>query len=1104
VTDASGDDIIFRASDGITQLDHEIEKYTATTGELVAWVRVPSINVGTVIYMDYGNSCVISPTQNPTGVWDANFKGVWHLKEATAANRLDSTSNNNVLADPTSTAGVAGKIAGAADFVPTDYLTLNPAVVAVDATSTGLTTSASLNISHAVSGTNRLMVVGVSITKETGGAPSVSSITYNGVALSPVGSRATSDNKGRIEIWQLVAPATGTNNVVVTLSAAPDDATVGVMTFTGVDQSTPLGAFASATADSGTASVTVASAANELVFDTLVVEGSADKALAPGAGQTERWDLYQAPRANGGGSTEAGAASVVMSWTFATDKWAIGGVSIKPAAASTSLDLGTQFTLEAWVKGDEVINNKVILGKDGTTSNASYKLRFSSDRFTVMTSFDGTATNNLNQSGSSVAGTWYHVVGVYNSPNMDLYINGALNRSLATSGGSVFSGTSPFNIGSQGNGTQPFDGIIDEVRVSNVARSAGWILTESNNQTAPGSFYAVGNQVGPGSFNAYETANYKGAITGVIMTKIAGATVSLDMIALNAGKNAIDNTTTTWSNKTVKVEVLNTSDNSGALDANNCRSSWVSLSSVNKTFPTCSSPNCGRTTISLAMPANTYPNARLKISYPTSSPTSIGCSTDNFAIRPNTFAGTTTPYSVTDTDWQTAGTVRTLNTVTVPDTPNHKAGRPFTVRATAVNAAGTPATTTNYTGTPTPTLTSCGGAGAACTSTFGTFTLGASFAAGVLTSNVATYDNVGSFALQLVDSTFSSVDAVAGDTPANCTSQYVCSATLTVGRFLPDHFAVSYNTPVFGTACGSFTYIGQAFNYTTAPVITVTAQNLTNGTTTLYTGALWRITNGSLSGKAYTAASGTLDTSGITGTDPVIADSGGGIGTLTFKSGTGGLLFTRTTPVTLFDADISLAINVIDVAGVVYESPPGTNANPARFGTATAGNGIAFSGGKPMRFGQLALGNALGSELLNLPIPIQTQYWNGTSFLTNTLDSCTTITASNIALSNYQGALNSGNLPSGNISISGAFNAGVGNLKLTKPSSAVNGSVDLCVDLGGDATCVATSAGMSYLQGVWSGTTYTIDPRARAAFGFSKGSYSGGGLDPFVYQRENY
>jgi hypothetical protein len=130
--------------------------------------------------------------------------------------------------------------------------------------------------------------------------------------------------------------------------------------------------------------------------------------------------------------------------------------------------------------------------------------------------------------------------------------------------------------------------------------------------------------------------------------------------------------------------------------------------------------------------------------------------------------------------------------------------------------------------------------------------------------------------------------------------------------------------------------------------------------------------------------------------------------------------------------------------------------------------------------------------------------------VTNTQDSCTTITANNIALSNYQGGLTSGNLPSGNISISGAFNAGVGNLKLTKPSSAVNGSVDLCVDLDwsagvGDTTCQGTTPYRSaeYLHGAWAGTTYTFDPRSRAAFGFSKGS-SGGGRDPFVYQRENY
>src|SRR5206468_8137592 len=120
----------------------------------------------------------------------------------------------------------------------------------------------------------------------------------------------------------------------------------------------------------------------------------------------------------------------------------------------------------------------------------------------------------------------------------------------------------------------------------------------------------------------------------------------------------------------------------------------------------------------------------------------------------------------------------------------------------------------------------------------------------------------------------------------------ITSSAVNVGRFVPDHFAVVLNAPVFGTACasGDFTYVGQPFNYTTAPVITVTAQNFTNATTANYTGALWQITNASLTGWSYTAAGYTPTTSGIPGTDPVIADSGGGAGTLTFSSGTGVLL----------------------------------------------------------------------------------------------------------------------------------------------------------------------------------------------------------------------
>ena len=119
VESSSGYDIIFRGTDDTTcggagtspcTLDHEIEKYVGTTGELVAWVRVPSINSGTVIYIYYGDSSITSSTENKNGVWDVSYKGVWHLGESGSPYN-DSTSNaNNSIAGiyPTQTSGILG------------------------------------------------------------------------------------------------------------------------------------------------------------------------------------------------------------------------------------------------------------------------------------------------------------------------------------------------------------------------------------------------------------------------------------------------------------------------------------------------------------------------------------------------------------------------------------------------------------------------------------------------------------------------------------------------------------------------------------------------------------------------------------------------------------------------------------------------------------------------------------------------------------------------------------------------------------------------------------------------------------------------------------
>jgi archaellin len=120
-----GDDIVFTDSAGV-QLSHEIEYYNGATGELQAWVKIPTLSssTDTIIYLYYNNTGCINQ-QNPTGVWDSNYKSVWHLKETgtgVAGEYLDSTSNNNDgwggdgVANSVPSFSASGKVDGANDF----------------------------------------------------------------------------------------------------------------------------------------------------------------------------------------------------------------------------------------------------------------------------------------------------------------------------------------------------------------------------------------------------------------------------------------------------------------------------------------------------------------------------------------------------------------------------------------------------------------------------------------------------------------------------------------------------------------------------------------------------------------------------------------------------------------------------------------------------------------------------------------------------------------------------------------------------------------------------------------------------------------------------
>jgi uncharacterized repeat protein (TIGR01451 family) len=220
------------------------------------------------------------------------------------------------------------------------------AQVAVDATTSATqeltgTGTKTLTFAHTTTATaNRVLLVGVSINITNATTTGVVSVTYNAAPLSFVGAHNDAGNTRRVEMWYLPAPANGTFNVVVSVNipaAVTEGVSAGATTFTGVDQTVPLGSFVSADGATATYSqLNVPSEVNGMILDTLAIGGNRT-ATVP-AWQTSQWNRNSGANANtdvtATGSTRAGAPSIPVSETFSnTSNWSLGAVSINPTAA---------------------------------------------------------------------------------------------------------------------------------------------------------------------------------------------------------------------------------------------------------------------------------------------------------------------------------------------------------------------------------------------------------------------------------------------------------------------------------------------------------------------------------------------------------------------------------------------------------------------------------------------------------------------------------------------------------------------------------------------------------------------------------------------------
>lgn len=95
-------------------------------------------------------------------------------------------------------------------------------------------TGSSATFSHTCSGSDRLLLV---YTFNNGNSGDPTGITYNSVAMTKINTQATDGGGFKLTLWGLLAPATGSNSVVVTWATGDGINNCTAFSYTGVKQS---------------------------------------------------------------------------------------------------------------------------------------------------------------------------------------------------------------------------------------------------------------------------------------------------------------------------------------------------------------------------------------------------------------------------------------------------------------------------------------------------------------------------------------------------------------------------------------------------------------------------------------------------------------------------------------------------------------------------------------------------------------------------------------------------------------------------------------------------------------------------------------------------
>lgn len=237
--------------------------------------------------------------------------------------------------------------------------------------------------------------------------------------------------------------------------------------------------------------------------------------------KTGTWDanfqaIYHLPNGtvltSNDSTSNANTASGVNTPTAATGQ-IDGGVNLVTASSQylaagnpASLQITGPFTYECWFKMTSTppsSNLWRLISKDGVIRGITmYIFNDGSNSNLWGDAFYTSAptTDNFTQDTTSLTtATWYYGAFTFDGSIQSTYLNGAIHGTgpIFPTGPFVNNTAGTFQIGTNltdGGGTN-FDGVMDEVRVSNSSRSVDWLLTTYNAISNNATFVTIGSEI---------------------------------------------------------------------------------------------------------------------------------------------------------------------------------------------------------------------------------------------------------------------------------------------------------------------------------------------------------------------------------------------------------------------------------------------------------------------------------------------------------------------------------------------------------------------------------------------------------------------------------